>query len=160
MAPRYCCVTGCHNNNKSNTGLHFYTFPSGQDPLSIKQREAWVQAIRRQGLDGNLWEPSKWATVCSAHFVSGQRSKDPSHPDWVPSVFSTGHRQPAPGGIERYERVAARNSRKSTPMESDFRDLPLPSMPTAAPSFYFPSKKNMLEVRVFVFLCLVISGSH
>ena len=73
-----CCAPGCENRWFKGTALSFYRFPSDQ-----KKRAMWVAAVKRE-----RWEPTEHSWLCSAHFVSGSKSKDPLSPDYVPSIFS------------------------------------------------------------------------
>ena len=73
-----CCAPGCENRWFKGTALSFYRFPSDQ-----KKRAMWVAAVKRE-----RWEPTEHSWLCSAHFVSGSKSKDPLCPDYVPSIFS------------------------------------------------------------------------
>ena len=61
------------------SSISFYRFP----PEGTESRERWIAAIRRKD-----WRPNEFSYVCSSHFVSGKRSRDPKSPDYVPSIFS------------------------------------------------------------------------
>ena len=74
-----CCAVNCTSRCVPRSKLSFYRFP----PEGTELRKRWVQAIRRVS-----WQPTEYSYVCSRHFVSGKRSKDPLSPDYVPSVFT------------------------------------------------------------------------
>ncbi|XP_056153568.1 lethal(3)malignant brain tumor-like protein 2 [Lampris incognitus] len=83
-----CCVVGCTNRKRGdNKRLHFYRMPKRKSPVEKRRRQAWIRAIGRE--DWKTWSDEKIsnAKICGAHFISGQRSDDPEHPDWIPSVF-------------------------------------------------------------------------
>ena len=42
-------------------------------PVDPVRRSRWVAAIKRE-----RWEPNEHSFLCSAHFVSGKKSQDPS----------------------------------------------------------------------------------
>ncbi|KAF8792679.1 hypothetical protein HNY73_004249 [Argiope bruennichi] len=54
-----------------------FHFP--KDPL---RRRRWELATRRAN-----WKASNKSRLCSKHFITGKPSKDPKHPDYVPSIF-------------------------------------------------------------------------
>ena len=65
--------------------------------------------IQRNGLNGlqpsgrrENWEPKKSSWICSAHFVSGKKSKDALSPDYVPSVFSF-----VPSPVKRKQKISS-----------------------------------------------------
>lgn len=72
-----CCAVGCANRYFKGCGLKFYRFPA--DP---ERKMRWVAAINRKN-----WTPNEHSWLCSAHFIRGVKSNDPTCPDYVPSVF-------------------------------------------------------------------------
>ena len=66
-----CCAVGCTNRYTKDCGLRFYRFPSDVD-----RRSKWLAAMKRDN-----WKPDEHSWVCSAHFVSGNKSDDPLSPD-------------------------------------------------------------------------------
>ncbi|XP_065114905.1 uncharacterized protein [Paramisgurnus dabryanus] len=80
-----CCVFGCQNRRNSTFGskLKFYRIPA-DIPSQKSRRQLWLNAIRRTDWTETIINNAR---VCSAHFISGAKSDDPSSPDWVPSVF-------------------------------------------------------------------------
>ncbi|WAR21507.1 hypothetical protein MAR_015481 [Mya arenaria] len=67
--------------------------PTGSAPRFPKDKDRglkWQKSLRRRDFMNylKLWEPSQHDRLCSQHFISGNPSKDPCHPDYSPSVFS------------------------------------------------------------------------
>lgn len=73
-----CCAINCRNRFNKSSQLSFYRLPKSQE-----KRRKWIAAIGRLN-----WNPTSETWLCSSHFVSGKKSNDPQHPDYVPSVFS------------------------------------------------------------------------
>ncbi|KAJ8931818.1 hypothetical protein NQ314_015214 [Rhamnusium bicolor] len=87
--PTMCCVLGC-GSIALRDEVSFYRIPSiynqrkQVDPLRVKRRQLWLQAIKR---DDFTEAKFKHATVCSRHFVRKTAAlKDQDDPDWVPSI--------------------------------------------------------------------------
>ncbi|XP_064482962.1 uncharacterized protein LOC135395799 [Ornithodoros turicata] len=76
-----CSALGCTNSTEK--GHKVFRVP--WDP---QRKMQWAVALRRKQKNGDLWIPGVGARVCSAHFVEEKRSNDPSHVDYVPSIFS------------------------------------------------------------------------
>uniref|UniRef100_A0A4W4H829 THAP domain-containing protein 1 n=1 Tax=Electrophorus electricus TaxID=8005 RepID=A0A4W4H829_ELEEL len=90
-----CCAVYCTNRFSKNSELSFYRLPKAKE-----KRSKWITAIHR-----NNWNPGTEAWICSSHFVSGKKSDDPLHPDYVPSLFSftsTTDRNLAVRNLERF----------------------------------------------------------
>ena len=94
--PKPCYVFDCKNTVGKGKGLHFYQIPSEE-----RRRVAWIVAINRRN-----WSPPEFSYICSDHFISGkcacytitvlctfglmlvgEKSDDPCHPDYVPTIF-------------------------------------------------------------------------
>lgn len=73
-----CCAVGCSHRFFKGCGLKFYRFPT--DP---ERRLRWIAAVDRKN-----WTPSEYSWICSAHFIRGMKSDDPTCPDYAPSIFS------------------------------------------------------------------------
>ncbi|XP_067678291.1 uncharacterized protein [Haliotis asinina] len=73
-----CCVPRCKNRFNKHSSLEFYRIP-----CDLKTRTKWTLAIYK---DASV-TPSKCSRICGDHFITGMRSPDPSHPDFVPSLF-------------------------------------------------------------------------
>uniref|UniRef100_A0AAV2JJ23 THAP domain-containing protein 1 n=1 Tax=Knipowitschia caucasica TaxID=637954 RepID=A0AAV2JJ23_KNICA len=80
--PKSCCAVGCSNHNMMGKKFSFFTFP--KHPERWKK---WVNSVKRVNPDGSDWRPSKLTVLCSEHFLSGRPSTDPTHPDFIPSIF-------------------------------------------------------------------------
>ncbi|XP_077488127.1 uncharacterized protein LOC144099010 isoform X1 [Amblyomma americanum] len=74
-----CIVPGCSLRSGTNllSRIRSFTFPADE-----RRRNAWIAAVNRDN-----WYPTKSSRICSAHFIQGQPSSDPNHPDYVPSLF-------------------------------------------------------------------------
>ncbi|XP_069990406.1 uncharacterized protein [Penaeus vannamei] len=85
--PKSCIAVGCSNHNLMNRkGLSFHRFPDREK--NTQKWRLWVEAMRRVNEDGSPWAPGgKYAYICSEHFLEGKPSPDPTHPDFIPSVF-------------------------------------------------------------------------
>ena len=85
----------------------FFRFPDDDDE---RHRHAWIRGAchRREA----KWQPSKHMRVCSAHFVSGNKSDDPMDVEWAPSVIGIRSRGMEVGQMnkERHERAKRRAS--------------------------------------------------
>lgn len=111
---KWCSAGACKNNHymKKEDGTQqysFYRFPSHLKE-SVR-REKWAKACNRlDPVTKKAWAPrheAKAVYLCSAHFISGKKSDDPLHPDFVPSLFSftsDAERTRALKNLERYER--------------------------------------------------------
>ena len=62
IMPVSSCIISCTNRFQRDSGIRFLGILD-KEP----KRTAWVNAIRRKS-----WKPSRYARVCSSHFLSGQ----------------------------------------------------------------------------------------
>ena len=88
------------------TGIHFYRFPA-----DVERRARWIAAIERKN-----FVPTEHIWLCSAHFISRQKSNDPLSPDYVPSVFvhtKSPVKRKLVEGMHRFERVSAAKRRRA-----------------------------------------------
>ncbi|XP_033118578.1 THAP domain-containing protein 2-like [Anneissia japonica] len=82
--PGNCEAVGCTNHtlmleNKPS----FHRFPKDSE-----RRKKWTNALKKLNRDGTEWTPSSTARICGEHFINGKPNhNDPTHPDYVPSVF-------------------------------------------------------------------------
>ena len=120
----YCCAIGCNHNDKTHKDkVNFYRFPTQKShPV---QRDLWIRSVRRRNPDGSKWEPRPYHRLCSAHFVSGQKSRDPLNPDFRPTIFGTHHVKKAKTDLDRFKRHVLRNAwlaAKSNVPKSDTKE--------------------------------------
>ena len=105
--PVSCAADGCANRWFKGCEVRFFRFPDDDDE---RRRHAWIRGAcpRREA----KWQPSKHMRVCSAHFVSGNKSDDPMDVDWAPSVIGIRSRGMEVGRMnkERHERAKRRAS--------------------------------------------------
>ena len=95
-----CCAVGCSNRYNRESSLNFYRFPK-----DTVRRNKWIAAVRRK-----KWKPTQHSWICSAHFLSGQRSDDPLSSDFVPTLFSyvdSSKKKRLQRALQRYERRKA-----------------------------------------------------
>ena len=69
-----CCVVNCYNRSGREKGVSFFSIPAVVEhqgdktkELSMKRRHEWIKRINRKN-----WTPSKYARVCSDHFLCGK----------------------------------------------------------------------------------------
>ncbi|XP_057310068.1 uncharacterized protein LOC130648066 [Hydractinia symbiolongicarpus] len=110
--PDSCCAIQCENRRDgSNKELSFYRFPTNKTEKTKKRRKRWIAALRRKN-----WPESEIqvdnARICSAHFVTGKKSDDPQHIDYIPSVFSfkPAVKRKSLHDLDRYERLKKRKA--------------------------------------------------
>ncbi|XP_070377472.1 uncharacterized protein [Dermacentor albipictus] len=77
--------------------------------MSAKKRALWISAVRRANPDGSLWQSTKHARICGAHFITGRPSKLINHPDYVPTAF-TYSKTPGEAAVRRHNRCVKRQS--------------------------------------------------
>lgn len=85
-----CCVAGCNNKWGVTVGgkkVRFFKIPRCTGKQSnLRKHNEWVAAI-----DRGDWRPNAEDVVCGEHFLTGQPSHDPAHPDYRPQIFSNRH---------------------------------------------------------------------
>ncbi len=134
----YCCVVGCHRNEKADgpVGIKFFSFPARNE----EQKRLWAQAVKRKNVDGTVWQPTKTSKICSEHFAGNQYSHTRGHPDYVPSIFPTKHiREKTFADAKRHDRAMKRRMTSLT-MEgsslsfTQYSPVPSTSVVTLAPT--------------------------
>ncbi|KAL1475661.1 hypothetical protein MTO96_037126 [Rhipicephalus appendiculatus] len=114
--PQRCAAVGCPKNSSKHPEMGFFRFPAAS--LHGARRAKWIEALRRVNADGSPWAPTANSRVCGGHFIQGEPSRFPDHPDYVPSVFkrkSTGE----DGAVDTFERVqSGRGSKPATSLHS------------------------------------------
>lgn len=105
-----CCAVGCTNRFYKGSGVHFYRFP--EDP---ERRSRWIAVVGRKD-----WKPNEYSWLCSAHFVSGEKSNNPLSPDYVPSLFAhvnSSLKQKRVRDLSRFERTSEGKKRRADVQE-------------------------------------------
>ncbi|XP_028415481.1 uncharacterized protein LOC114538503 [Dendronephthya gigantea] len=59
----YCPVYGCNSSSKTDSGIHFFSFPSGKSVDQQYRRKAWIEFCKRK-----YFSPSSCTRICSLHF--------------------------------------------------------------------------------------------
>jgi hypothetical protein len=99
---RYCCVVECFSV-QGRDDFQFCSFPKRNPAQAL----LWKKAINRIEKDGSMWIPKPNDKICGKHFISGAPSNIEKHPDYVPSIFPTKHRQEKTKiDVGRYQRVS------------------------------------------------------
>ncbi|XP_074528919.1 uncharacterized protein LOC141798016 [Halichoeres trimaculatus] len=110
--PKSCCLPFCTSNKIKNPSLKFYLIPNRS--TEPRRRTRWLQAIRREDKFGRLWDPkSKHVYVCSQHFITGLKTEDTAHPDYIPSLFPNRKANSPDKALKRFERRRKREDAKS-----------------------------------------------
>ena len=82
--PLSCAAYGCTNHNQMEKKFSSFRFPNN----NLERRERWINACKRVNKDESPWNPtSKNVYLCGEHFISKYPSKDPEHPDYIPTIF-------------------------------------------------------------------------
>ncbi|XP_078598751.1 uncharacterized protein LOC144886561 isoform X5 [Branchiostoma floridae x Branchiostoma japonicum] len=87
--PTSCCALNCTNRKDKGSRKKFFRIPAEPG-----RRAAWLRALKRSDFEQGkknptaAWTPRGHERVCSDHFISGNPSKDPADPDYVPSLFN------------------------------------------------------------------------
>ena len=82
--PDSCCAVRCTNmRGNCNEKVKFYRFPTMKTEQTTETRKKWITAMKREN-----WPKSEKqvdnARLCSEHFVTGDKSDDPLHIDYIP----------------------------------------------------------------------------
>ena len=86
--PDNCCTVQCTNmQGKCDEKIKFYRFPTMKTEQTTERCKKWITAMKREN-----WPKSEKqvdnARLCSEHFVTGAKSNDPLHVDYIPTVFA------------------------------------------------------------------------
>ncbi|KAJ8018293.1 THAP domain-containing protein 2 [Holothuria leucospilota] len=122
--PKSCVAVGCKNHNKMIQKVSFFTFPTRH--RSPERRDKWLNAVKRQNVNGSRWSPSKHLVIGAEHFVTGKPNKDPCHPDYVPSIFNFGsklQKHKSKRSLERYEALQKRRGQKQAIVPAGEEDI-------------------------------------
>ncbi|CAG2189626.1 unnamed protein product [Mytilus edulis] len=97
-----CVVFQCSNRQSTSdkeNRCSFFRFPK-----DVRKRKAWVIAVNRAD-----WAPNEYSRICSAHFVDGWHSDDPSDINYRPTLFSYKEKDLSVSELDRNVRLASRN---------------------------------------------------
>ncbi|XP_052076157.1 THAP domain-containing protein 5-like [Mytilus californianus] len=97
-----CVVFKCFNRQSTSdkeNRCSFFRFPK-----DARKRKAWIKAVNRAD-----WAPNEYSRICSAHFVDGWHSDDPSDVNYRPTIFSYKEKDPSVSEQDRNVRLASRN---------------------------------------------------
>ena len=110
---QYCCVVGCHRQSLRDKDEVNFRFPAKS--RYPEKRQLWIKAVQRKNDDGSDWEPKEWTRICSDHFVGELHREEKNHPDYVPSIFNSGHTKPKTlRDCARFDRLMKRRMAAST----------------------------------------------
>ena len=117
--PTSCVVFGCasrwiKSEDDDQACLKFFAMP--RDP---ERRKLWTNAINRKG-----WTAKDHHRVCSRHFIQGKPSRNPLHPDHIPSLHMGGKEGEksvgrGKGKLARFERTVERRQKESASFQVD-----------------------------------------
>lgn len=74
--PKSCSVINCTNRFAKKNKIPFHTLPKEEE-----RRLKWIAFINRK--EGTL---PAMVYVCGEHFITGKKSNDKNHPDFVPTI--------------------------------------------------------------------------
>ncbi|KAK5910561.1 hypothetical protein CesoFtcFv8_004385 [Champsocephalus esox] len=84
----------------------FFKFPSHEKQPG--RRAQWARACARvDAITHKPWKPKdtvQYVYICSAHFISGQPSKEPGHPDYIPTKFAMPGKVPTADKCQKLRR--------------------------------------------------------
>lgn len=143
----FCVAPYCHNSfeRDGHRGIRFFRFPRHDRELALR----WRQRINRLGPDGQLWQPAYKDTLCSAHFVTGKKSRNPQHVDYVPSLFSSDDREKR---VNATQRLVRRLKRTAPTPDPDLDDL-VPYVESAEPVEPLESPMEVLTQAAHKLFC-------
>ena len=117
--PTSCVVFGCasrwiKSEDDDQACLKFFAMP--RDP---ERRKLWTNAINRK-----RWTAKDHHRVCSRHFIQGKPSRNPLHPDHIPSLHMGGKEGEksvgrGKGKLARFERTVERRQKESASFQVD-----------------------------------------
>ena len=118
-----CCVTGRSKRFDKEDSFDFHIFSKTEPRTTL-----WKNAFRRKDpITGGDWEPPSHPSLCTQHFISGRKSDDPNHPDYVPSInlgYDNTSSSSSSAAMDRYDRAARRsNAREQEEEEGEVDDV-------------------------------------
>ncbi|CAB3241685.1 unnamed protein product [Arctia plantaginis] len=109
---RCCSVVNCKNNG-TNSRCKFYIFPTLD--WKLNQRNKWIDAIKRNNVDGSPWYPKPEDTICSEHFIGNKKSDEEESPSYAPTISPEIYRKRKANDsqvLARYSRLTKRRTIK------------------------------------------------
>ncbi|KAJ8669402.1 hypothetical protein QAD02_000661 [Eretmocerus hayati] len=94
MGHTTCCIKKCHKND-NHSNYRFYSFPKHRKYVAHQSHPNW--------------EPPRNHVICQSHLVGENKSRDPSSPAYVPSIFAgvtLSQTNMKHAALKRYERLA------------------------------------------------------
>ncbi|KAI4823346.1 hypothetical protein KUCAC02_011937 [Chaenocephalus aceratus] len=108
---KWCSAGTCRNHHSmtdsdGKSKFSFFKFPSHEKQPG--RRAQWARACARvDAITHKPWKPKdtvQYVYICSAHFISGQPSKEPGHPDYIPTKFATPGKVPTADKCQKLRR--------------------------------------------------------
>ncbi|KAI4799579.1 hypothetical protein KUCAC02_016828, partial [Chaenocephalus aceratus] len=123
-------IDGCINNSMvSDSNLSVFSLSSNLPAKELRfpshekqpgRRAQWARACARvDAITHKPWKPKdtvQYVYICSAHFISGQPSKEPGHPDYIPTKFGTPGKLPTADECQKLRRFSNAMSRHGKKM--------------------------------------------
>ncbi|XP_044733758.1 uncharacterized protein LOC123296361 [Chrysoperla carnea] len=104
-----CCIKNCtpksREKTNGNLSIKFYRFPSSTigSAWKIDKRLKWINAVKNYIKYSNDWEPQNHSRICSLHFINNEKSDNPTHPSYIPSIFPDDENNKSIQGLQRFE---------------------------------------------------------
>ncbi|KAJ8674935.1 hypothetical protein QAD02_010721 [Eretmocerus hayati] len=120
MGHTTCCIKNCHKNGK-NSNYRFFSFPKHRKYAA--QRAQWIEIVIKVNKSHPKWEPSRNHVICQSHFVGENKSRDPSSPAYLPSIFAgvtLSQIKLKHAALKRYERLAERRFKALPPKKDEY----------------------------------------
>ncbi|CAK1592233.1 unnamed protein product [Parnassius mnemosyne] len=83
--------------------------------VELNQRNKWIDAIKRNNVDGWPWYPKPDDTICSEHFMGNKKSDEEESPSYAPTIFPKIYRKRKVNDsqvLARYTRLKKRRTTK------------------------------------------------
>ncbi|XP_034088602.1 uncharacterized protein LOC117557035 [Gymnodraco acuticeps] len=120
---KWCSAGTCRNHHSmidsdGKSKFSFFKFPSHEKQPG--RRAQWARACARvDAITHKPWKPKdtvQYVYICSEHFISGQPSKEPGHPDYIPTKFATLGKLPTADKCQKLRRFSNAMSRHGKKM--------------------------------------------
>lgn len=146
-----CCAINCSNRFVKGSSIKFYHFPSDPD-----RGQLWIAAVKRK-----QWEPNEYSRLCSEHFISGMKSDDKTHPDYVPTVFchATDAIHHGKRKLERYKGTQAMKAKRRLRVNDEVVEPEIePECESVQPHFTADNCQGCTELRNLLQQSAVVSS--